>query len=99
MITFANPVHPGKVLKMQFLDDLNLSAGKVATDIIVPHTHIERIVKEESDVTADTATRLARYFGTSDKFWMNLQCSYDLDMAAKNAALAGDLEPDLEPGL
>ena len=92
MITFANPVHPGKVLKMQFLDDMDLSAGKVAKAIFVPRTRIERIVKEEMGVTADTATRLARFFGTSSEFWMNLQRSYDLDMAAKDAALAGYLE-------
>ena len=80
------------LLKTQILDEMDLSAGKVAKAIFVPRTRIERIVKEEMGVTADTATRLPRFFGTSAEFWMKLQRSYDLDMAAKDAALAGDLE-------
>ena len=92
MINFANPVHPGRVLKMQFLDDLGLSAGKVAKAVFVPRTRIERIVKGEMGVTADTAQRLARFFGTSPEFWMNLQRSYDLDMATKDARLSEDLQ-------
>lgn len=92
MVTLANPVHPGEVLKEDFLDEMDLTAGKVAKAVFVPRTRIERIVKGEMGVTADTATRLSRFFGTSAEFWLNLQRSYDLAVAAKDEALAGDLD-------
>ena len=63
----------------------------MAKAIFVPRSRIERIVKEDMGVSADTATRLAQFFGTSPEFWMNLQRSYDLDMAAKDAASKTDL--------
>ncbi len=87
----ANPVHPGAILKVEFLDEMNLSAGKVAKAIFVPRTRIERIVNQQIGVTADTASRLSRFFGTSAEFWMNLQRSYDLAVAAQDAALSDDL--------
>ena len=92
MVTLANPVHPGEVLKEDFLDEMDLTAGKVAKAVFVPRTRIERIVKGEMGVTADTAMRLSRFFGTSAEFWLNLQRSYDLAVAAKDEALAGDLD-------
>lgn len=92
MVTLANPVHPGEVLKEDFLEELNLTAGKVAKAVFVPRTRIERIVKGEMGMTADTATRLSRFFGTSAEFWLNLQRSYDLAIVAKDETLAGDLD-------
>lgn len=92
MVILANPVHPGEILKTEFLDEMGLTAGKVAKAILVPRTRIERIVRQELGVTADTASRLSRFFGTTPEFWMNLQRGYDLAMVAQDAKLCGDLE-------
>lgn len=91
MVTLTNPVHPGEILKEDFLDEMNLTAGKVAKAIFVPRTRIERIVKCEMGVTADTASRLAQFFGTTAEFWLNLQRGYDLAVAAKDDRLRDDL--------
>jgi len=72
------PDHPGEILKYEFLEPMDLSTGKLAKHIGVPRTRIERLCKEETAVTVDTATRLAKAFGTSVEFWMNLQVNYDL---------------------
>jgi len=91
MVILFNPVHPGEILKSEFLDEMQLTAGKVAKAIFVPRSRIERIVAKQMGVTADTASRLGQYFGTSAEFWMNLQRSYDLAIAAKDAYLSQDL--------
>lgn len=72
------PVHPGEILKHEFLAEMGISAGKLARHIGVPRTRIERLVKEETAMTADTAQRLSKAFGTSVEFWLNLQMHYDL---------------------
>ena len=72
------PVHPGEILKHEFLDEMGLSAGPLARHIHVPRTRIERLVKEETSMTVDTATRLSKAFGTTVAFWINLQVNYDL---------------------
>lgn len=72
------PVHPGEILKHEFLDELGISAGKLAKHIHVPRTRIERLIKEETPVTTDTAARLAKAFSTTPEFWLNLQIAYDL---------------------
>jgi len=72
------PVHPGEILKHEFLDPLGISAGKLAKHIHVPRTRIERLVNEETSMTIDTARRLAKALGTSVEFWMTLQLNYDL---------------------
>ena len=72
------PVHPGEILKHEFLDAMGIRAGKLAKHIHVPRTRIERLVKEETSVTTDTAARLARAFGTTPEFWLNLQIAHDL---------------------
>ena len=72
------PVHPGEVLREEFLLPLGISAGAVAKATHVSRMRIERLVREEVDLTPDTALRLARYFGTSPAFWMNLQSRYAL---------------------
>jgi addiction module antidote protein, HigA family len=76
------PVHPGEILKHEFLVPMGISAGKLAKHIGVPRTRIERLVKEETPVTVDTAKRLSGAFGTSVEFWMNLQLNYDLVTSA-----------------
>jgi addiction module HigA family antidote len=75
------PVHPGEVLREEFLRPMNLSAYAVARAIGVPRTRIERLASEQTAVTADTALRLARYFGTSAAFWMGMQAQHDLERA------------------
>ena len=84
------PVHPGEVLREEFLLPLGLSAGAVARAIGVPRTRIERLASEQVDLTPDTALRLARLFGTSAEFWMNLQSRYSLETAVD--ALGSELE-------
>jgi addiction module HigA family antidote len=91
MVILANPVHPGEVLKAEFLDEMGLTAGKVARAVMVPRTRIERIVKMEIGVSADTATRLSKFFGTTPEFWLNLQRGFDLSVAAKDEGLSRDL--------
>ncbi|WP_258551831.1 HigA family addiction module antitoxin [Paracoccus versutus] len=86
------PVHPGEILKEEFLDDLGISAGKLARHIHVPRTRIERLVKEETAMTVDTAQRLAKALGTSVEFWMNLQLNYDLITNTPDPDVA-DIQP------
>lgn len=74
------PVHPGEVLLTEFLEPLALTQYRLAKDLSVPARRINEIVHGSRAVSADTALRLARYFGTSDRFWLNLQAAYDLDV-------------------
>ena len=74
-----NPVHPGDVLEKDFLEPLGLSQYRLAKDIHVPPRRINEIVLGKRGITADTALRLARYFGTSPDVWLNLQTRYELD--------------------
>ncbi len=89
MVVLADPSHPGEVLKELFLDPLDMSAGALAGQLKVPRTRIERLVKEETAMTADTALRLARFFGNSAEFWMNLQRAYDLHEARRRVDVSG----------
>ncbi len=72
------PIHPGEILREDFLPDYGLTATSLARELKVPRDRIEKIVREQRGITADTAARLARYFGTSAQFWINLQGQYDL---------------------
>jgi antitoxin HigA-1 len=74
------PVHSGEILLKDFLEPLGLSQYRVAKALNVPPRRINEIVLGKRAITADTALRLARYFGTSDRFWLNLQDAYDLDV-------------------
>jgi addiction module HigA family antidote len=74
------PVHPGEVLADEFLEPMGISQYRLAKDISVPPRRINEIVHGTRAVSADTALRLARYFGTSERFWLNLQAQYDLDV-------------------
>ena len=76
-----NPVHPGEVLLEEFLKPMDLSQNRLAIEIGVHARRINEIVLGKRRVTADTALRLARFFGTSPQFWMGLQSDYDLDVA------------------
>ena len=77
-----NPVHPGEVLLEEFLKPMGISQNRLANSIGVPPRRINEIVLEKRSVTADTALRLAQYFGTSAKFWLGLQSDYDLDITS-----------------
>ena len=76
-------IHPGEVLLEEFLRPLGISQNRIARDIAVPPRRINEIVHCKRSVTADTALRLARYFGTSEGFWMGLQADYDLEEARR----------------
>jgi addiction module HigA family antidote len=75
-----HPVHPGEVLLEEFLKPMGISQNKLAINIGVPPRRINEIVLEKRKITADTALRLARFFGTSAEFWLGLQSQYDLDV-------------------
>ena len=74
------PVHPGEILLKDFIEPLGLSQYRVAKALNVPPRRINEIVLGKRAISADTALRLARYFGTSDRFWLNLQDAYELDV-------------------
>lgn len=74
------PVHPGEILRDEFLIPLNISQYRLAKDINVPARRINEIVHGKRGITADTALRLARYFGSSERLWLNLQTRYDLEV-------------------
>jgi addiction module HigA family antidote len=74
-----DPIHPGEVLTEEFLEPLEVTQHRLAMDINVPPRRINEIVHGKRRITADTALRLARYFGTSDQFWLNLQSRFDLE--------------------
>lgn len=92
MVTLQLPVHPGEILKHEFLDPLGISPIKLARHIRVPRTRIERLVKEETALTLDTARRLSRAFGTSVEFWMNLQMHSEL-LTSASAEEIMEIEP------
>jgi addiction module HigA family antidote len=89
------PVHPGEILREDFLKPLDLSMNKLAIDLHVPVTRIAEIVHERRGISPDTALRLARYFNTSARFWLNLQAAYDLDIAQDE--IAQEIERDVRP--
>ena len=89
------PIHPGEVLLEEFLRPMGLSQNRVALDIGVPARRINKIVLGKRRITADTALRLARFFGTSLQFWLGLQMDYDLDVTADS--IAGRLEREVRP--
>ena len=88
-----DPIHPGEILLLEFLEPLELSQYRLAKDISVPPRRINEIVHGKRGISADTALRLARYFGTTEAFWMNLQARYDL--AVQRDKLGNSLERDV----
>jgi len=72
-------IHPGEVLKEEFLDEMDITAYRLAKETFMPQTRISEIIKGRRGITADTALRLSRFFGTSAKFWLGLQEDYDLE--------------------
>ena len=89
------PVHPGEILRGDFLKPLAISNNRLGRDLRVPVTRVSEIVNGRRGITADTALRLARYFGTTPEFWMSLQAAYDLDAAQR--VLADRIVRDVHP--
>jgi antitoxin HigA-1 len=79
-MTTITPIHPGEILMEEFLEPLKVSQNRLAVAIGVPPRRINEIVHGKRRVSADTALRLARYFGTTDRFWLNLQTRFDLEV-------------------
>lgn len=88
------PIHPGEQLREEFMVPLGLSSNALARELGVTPARINEIVRERRGISADTALRLARYFGTSHQFWLNLQASYDIQRAED---LAGDAIARIQP--
>ncbi|GGH38625.1 HigA family addiction module antitoxin [Microbacterium album] len=80
------PIHPGEVLMEDFIEGFGITQNKLAVSIGVPPRRINEIVHGKRSITADTALRLSKFFGTTAQFWLNLQSQYDLDLAADRAA-------------
>ncbi len=89
------PVHPGETLREDFLTPLAMSANRLAMELHVPVTRISEILRGNRAVTADTALRLARFFGTTPQFWINLQVNYELELAED--AKGGEIEVRVRP--
>ena len=90
------PVHPGEILREDFMKPLGLTINRLALDLRVPATRIGEIVHERRRITADTALRLARYFNTNAEFWLNLQNFYDLETSRRSGAVIA-IERDVRP--
>lgn len=89
------PIHPGEILREDFMKPLGISMNRLALDLRVPVTRIAEIVHERRGITPDTALRLGRYFNTSARFWLNAQSSYDLEVAQD--ALLSAIEREVRP--
>jgi addiction module HigA family antidote len=88
------PIHPSEILLEEFLKPMNISQYRLAKDISVPARRINEIAQGKRAISADTALRLSRYFGLSERFWMNLQARYDLEV--EKDRLAGRLEREVQ---
>jgi addiction module HigA family antidote len=91
------PIHPGEILREEFMKPRDLSQNALARALNVPPRRINEIVLEKRGITADTALRLARYFGTSAELWTGLQADYDLRLARQEKARV--IERDVEPAM
>jgi addiction module HigA family antidote len=89
------PIHPGETLREDFLKPLGLTANRLAMELMVPVTRVNDIARGKRAITADTSLRLARYFGTTPQFWMNLQANYELELAedARGREIADRIRP------
>jgi len=89
------PIHPGEILREEFLEPMGVTPYRLAKDIKVPLTRVAAILAGARGLSADTALRLARYFGMSERFWVNLQANYDVEVAKR--ALGTRLEAEVRP--
>ena len=84
MTNNLNNIHPGEILLEEFLKPMEISAYRLAKETFIPQTRVSAILKGRRRITADTALRLSRFFGTSAKFWLGLQADYDLEEESKS---------------
>jgi addiction module HigA family antidote len=89
------PIHPGEILKEEFLEPLDVSAYRLAKGTHIPQDRVSNILRGKRSITADTALRLGRFFGVEPQFWLNLQTRYDLDMAAET--IGKQIESEITP--
>src|ERR1700693_2533047 len=94
--TLMPPVHPGEILREDFMKPLALSINRLALDLRVPATRIGEIIHERRRITADTALRLARYFKTNPEFWLNLQNFFDLEVSRRSGTVS-EIERQVQP--
>ena len=89
------PIHPGETLREDFLKPLGLTPHRLAMELLVPVTRLNDIVRGKRAITADTALRLSRFFGTTPQFWMSLQANYEIELAedARGSEIAGRIRP------
>jgi addiction module HigA family antidote len=97
-VKILDPIHPGEILREEFLEPLEISQYRLAKAISVPPRRINEIVHGKRAITADTALRLARFFGTSDRFWVNLQGRYDLEVQRERLGPALEAEVEVLAG-
>ena len=83
------PIHPGEILSEDFLKPMSISGYKLAKALLIDQTRVSEIIKGKRSITIDTALRLAKFFGTTPEFWLNIQAQYDIE--TQNAALKEDL--------
>jgi addiction module HigA family antidote len=89
------PVHPGEILREDLMKPFEISINRLARDLRVPATRISEIVNCRRGISADTALRFARYFGSTPEFWLNLQAAYELEVAKRESAMA--IDRDVHP--
>ena len=95
MARLLEPIHPGEILREEFLNPMGISINRLARDIVVPPGRISEIVNGKRGITADTALRLARFFGTSPEVWLGLQSEYDLRVAKQT--IGTEIEQRVHP--
>jgi addiction module HigA family antidote len=95
MARLLEPIHPGEILREEFLKPMGISINRLARDVVVPPGRISEIVNGKRGITADTALRLARFFGTSPEVWLGLQADYDLRVAKQ--AIGKEIEKRVHP--
>ena len=95
MAKVLEPIHPGEILREEFLKPMDISINRLARDIVVPPGRISEIVNGKRRITADTALRLARFFGVSPELWLGLQAEYDLRIARRT--IGKDIEKRVHP--
>lgn len=93
IINGMRPIHPGEILREEYLAPLSMSVTALAKALHVPATRIHEIIKENRSITPDTALRLARYFGGDAKSWLNLQVEYDLKIALRDSSAEKEVSP------
>jgi len=94
-VKLRTPMHPGMILKMDLLEPLGMSINQLAKELRVPANRLSQIVRGKRGITADTSLRLARYFGFSAEYWLNMQAHYDLEVIRRRSI--AQIEREIKP--